>query len=61
MVASDIEGVGRYGNVLPYTGSDASNKCLLSPEMEVIDCQSGHSLDDWAHDWIVEDWESRSE
>jgi hypothetical protein len=61
LVTADVEGVGRFGGIVPYTGQDASNKCLLSPELEIIGCESGHASDDWAREWIIEDWADRQD
>ena len=32
----------------PYTGRPLPGKCLLSPRMQLLGCDSGHGEDDWA-------------
>ena len=36
----------------PYNGNGLPGKCILSPEMELLDCRSGGDEDDWAFDII---------
>ena len=36
----------------PYTGNALPGKCILTPEMELLDCRSGGDEDDWAFDII---------
>ena len=36
----------------PYDGNALPGKCILSPEMQLLDCRSGGDEDDWAFDII---------
>jgi hypothetical protein len=37
----------------PYDGSVLPGKCVVSPAMEIIECDHGHHPDDWAADAIL--------
>ncbi len=41
-------------DVVPYTGDPLPGKCLVSPEMELIECNHGHGPDTWAAEAILE-------
>ena len=36
----------------PYKGLALPGKCILTPEMEMLDCRQGGNEDDWAFDII---------
>jgi hypothetical protein len=36
----------------PYDGTDLPGKCVLSPDMEMLDCRAGEAEDEWAFDVI---------
>lgn len=38
----------------PYDGNGMPGKCVLSPRMEILECDVGHGYDDWAYDVIRE-------
>ena len=35
----------RVLDITPYNGSGMPGKCLLSPEMEILECMTGHGFD----------------
>lgn len=37
-----------------YPGSPLPGKCVISPDMEILECRAGHGEDDWAADAINE-------
>ncbi len=39
----------------PFNGSPLPGKCLLSTDMVLVDCYTGHGDDDAAFDWIDDD------
>ena len=39
-------------NATPYQGNALPGKCILSPDMEMIECRQGGNEDDWAFDII---------
>ena len=39
-------------NATPYAGFALPGKCVLSPEMEMLDCRQGGDEDSWAFDII---------
>lgn len=32
-------------NAVPYDGTSLPGKCLLSPQMEIVHCQTGHGYE----------------
>lgn len=49
VLADKVRGVVDH---TPYEGVDLPGKCLLSPEMELLDCWTGHGADEAALDRI---------
>jgi hypothetical protein len=39
-------------SAVPYSGTQLPGWCLLSPDMEIIDCKAGHGHNNWAFDTI---------
>ena len=37
----------------PFAGAVAAGKCVLTPEMEIVECRDGHGSEDWAWDAIL--------
>ncbi len=37
-----------------FNGRNLAGKCLISPEMEILACTTGHGPDDWAYDIVTE-------
>ncbi len=38
----------------PFDGSVAAGKCVLTPELEIVDCRNGHADESWAWDAILD-------
>ena len=55
-VTADLE--GRVFGTTPYDGSALPGKCVLTPQMEILTCMTGHGLED-LFDAIEEDAEAR--
>jgi hypothetical protein len=36
----------------PYTGNVLPGKCILTPDMKLLECRNGGNEDDWAFDMI---------
>lgn len=45
----------RVLDATPYTGNSLPGKCILTPEMKMLDCEAGRADDDWAFAKIEED------
>lgn len=43
----------------PYNGQALPGKCIVSPRMEILACDSGHGEDDWAYDIIREHFDEQ--
>lgn len=42
-------------DITPWSGFARPGKCLLSPDMVMLECQEGVEEDDWAFDRIREE------
>ena len=41
-------------DITPYNGSPLPGKCVVSPEMELLECNHGHGSASWAGDVILD-------
>jgi hypothetical protein len=45
---------GQMFDATPFDGSPLPGKCILSPTMEILECEEGEAEDDWAFEIIEE-------
>ncbi len=38
----------------PFNGEVAAGKCVLAPDLQILDCETGHGSEQWAWDAILE-------